>query len=58
MSGPVRVELEIHTADPISGTIRSKDGHPVAFTGWLRLVALLEEAIAGLPGAERGIRDG
>ena len=54
---PTRVTLELEAAtDPIGGSFQAA-GHPRrAFTGWLQLVALLEEArtaFAPLPEGHR-----
>jgi hypothetical protein len=47
----VRLDLELASdADPIQGVVRAPDAEPRPFTGWLALIAALDEMRGADPG--------
>ena len=48
-----RLELEIEVEDAhVRGTLRTEDGPPVPFVGWLSLLAQLERELGLTPAVE------
>jgi hypothetical protein len=50
-TGLLRLQLELQLdRDPIEGRLRDEHGGTTAFTGWLELMALVEEALVQASG--------
>ena len=47
--GPVKVTLELYRGRPVTGRLYADGAEPVAFTGWLTLMALLENLVEDEP---------
>ena len=43
----MRVTLELRGRQPVAGVIEAEGGRPQAFTGWLALLAVLEQLVEG-----------
>ncbi len=45
-TGQLRLKLELQlNRDPIEGRLSDEHDHATAFTGWLELIALIEDAL-------------
>jgi hypothetical protein len=45
----MRIEIVIEEVEPLCGRVSADDQQPVAFTGWLPLLRLLEQLTASPP---------
>jgi hypothetical protein len=53
----VVIEIVVDELDPLSGWVSADDRPPLAFTGWLALLRVLERLIASGPLAAQGLGD-